>query len=56
MEVKAGVNSLDTREAVSSEGAAASSWTESSWSNYLLLLTSLLLIALGLIFGLSGTN
>jgi hypothetical protein len=31
-------------------------WAGSPWRDYLLLITSLLLIALGLIFGLSGSS
>ena len=49
--------SLDAREEIRRvERPARSGWTGSSWRDYLLLVASLLLIALGLIFGLSGTS
>ena len=56
MITEARVESVDSQETSLSQVSAGTSWWDSPWSNYLLLVASLLLIALGLIFGLSGTN
>lgn len=60
MEVRDGTDghavSLDSREEIWGEASEDAGRTGSSWRDYLLLIISLLLIALGLIFGLSGTS